>query len=162
MSEAIIARRIKKIEGTIYNTIYNDIYVDVEVPVYDYPKQAIITTSETYTVTNNLVGNSISVALYGAKGSDTDTSQGEPGEVVIETLSVNPGESIPVYIGSAGNNGNNGEPSSFGTYIVANGGKSAEYKSETSDSNYINNGNGYAVITYLSSEDNNEEETQNV
>ena len=165
MSEAIIARRIKEIQETIYNTIYNDIYVDIEVPIFNPPKYDFITTTSLYTVPSTLSGNSISVELYGAKGSDSSTGIGFPGEVITEEISVSPGETVPVYIGKAGTDGSNGEPSSFGNYIIANGGLSASNISSLSklgNSGNYNNGEGYAIIRYSTSDDIVEENVKGV
>ena len=149
MSEAIIAKHARinityKYE-TVYNNRYNYIYQDV----FDPPLTAFIPISTTYTVPENLVGNSVMVALYGAKGSDNSTASGQGGEIVVENVNVTPGENIPVYVGNSGVNGSSGEPTSFGNYLIANGGKSANSLTSTDITDVpINNNDGYAIIWY--------------
>lgn len=148
MSEAIISRKIEKIIETIINTIY----VDVEIPVYNPPLSNLVTVSTTYTVPSNLTGNQITVSLAGAKGADSNTARGSNGELITQTLTVEPGEEISVYIGNEGVNGGNGEPSSFGTYMIANGGISAtnSYNNSIINDSISTNpsGAGYAIILY--------------
>ena len=157
MSEALIARRRKTIIETITNIIYNDI----ENIIYDPPLSDFIPMSMNYTVPTNLLGNQITVALAAPKGADNSTSSGSNGELSIQTLTVEPGEEIPVYIGTEGTNGGNGGSSSFGTYMVATGGLSADNTITAGDSfdtdEKINtSGAGYAVVWYAT-EDSTEE-----
>ena len=149
MSEAIIARKsIAKVTYK-YETIYNNIYVDIEQIIYNPPLSSFVPMSMSYTVPTNLANNQITVALSGAKGSDNETSSGSNGELVVETLSVQPGETIPIYIGEEGTDGNNGGSSSFGTYLVANGGLSADNATDqTENSNDNPSESGYALIYY--------------
>ena len=152
MSEAIITRRNK----TIIETITNIIYKDIENIIYDPPLSDFIPMSMNYTVPTNLLGNQITVALAAPKGADNDTDSGLNGELSIQTLTVEPGEVIPVYIGNEGVNGDNGGSSSFGTYMVANGGLSADNSIIAAKNNSFNSttaktntsGAGYAIVWY--------------
>ena len=151
MSEAIISRRRKVNINYQYETIYNDIYNYIDRIVYDPPLSEFVPMSMNYTVPMNLAGNQITVALYGAKGADNETSSGQGGEVVVQDIIVEPGESIPVYVSSEGTNGANGGPTSFGNYAVANGGLSADNLAITENvdsTNMTNNSAGYAVVWY--------------
>ena len=134
MSEAIISRRRKVNINVNYSSILSE----------------FVPLSTNYIVPKNLVGNQITVSLSGAKGSDSDIGIGFNGELVTRTLIVEPGEDIPIYIGSEGIDGGNGEPSSFGTYMIANGGISAanSYRNCTEDNNTSPSGAGYAIICY--------------
>ena len=149
MSEAIIAR------------IYQDITVVEGISTLSTNSRSIqLLESQTYTAPTNAVNNTIKVTLVVGKGSDNSTSSGESGEVVTQSLSITPGESINVYIGDEGVDGGNGGTSSFGTYMIANGGLSADNKIDesveyNSDSSATN---GYAIVNYIvASEDNSEE-----
>lgn len=149
MSEALIARRRKTIIETITNIIYNDI----ENIIYDPPLSSFIPMSMNYTVPANLLGNQITVALAAPKGADNDSNSGLNGELIVQTLTVEPGEEIPVYIGNEGVKGGNGSSSSFGTYMVATGGLSADNSIIASDSfdtdeKLNTSGAGYAVVWY--------------
>lgn len=149
MSEALIARRRKTIIETITNIIYNDI----ENIIYDPPLSSFIPMSMNYTVPANLLGNQITVALAAPKGADNGTMSGSNGELSIQTLTVEPGEEIPVYIGNEGVNGKNGGSSSFGTYMMVNGGLSADNSinsgnSSDTDEELNTSGAGYAVVWY--------------
>ena len=162
MSEAIIARKLKSILETIYNdiyqTIYNDIYVDVpiDVIVFNPPLDEFVPLSASYTVPANIANNTLTVTLSGAKGADHDTSSGLYGEVITQDITVTPGETIPIYIGNEGTDGANGEPSSFGTYMIANGGLSADnaigIENIEDYQNENTGGAGYAVIGYATTD----------
>lgn len=151
MSEAIISRRRKVNINYRYETIYNDIYNYIDQIIYDPPLTAFMTSSTTFTVPRNLDGNQVTVALYGAKGSDNELKTGQGGEVVVQDITVEPGEEIQVYVGSEGIDDSNGEPTTFGTYAIANGGLSAknidDSVSNISDIN-TNNNSGYAIVWY--------------
>ena len=163
MSEAIITRRRK----TIIETITNIIYRDIENIIYDPPLSSFIPMSMNYTVPANLLGNQITVALAAPKGADNSTSSGSNGELSIQTLTVEPGEEIPVYIGTEGTNGGNGGSSSFGTYMMVNGGVSAdnsiisdsENTSDDTTTELNTSGAGYAIVWYAT-EDSTEEATE--
>ena len=151
LSEAIIARKLKD----VIETITNIIYVDIENITYDPPLSEFIPMSMSYTVPSNLANNTLLVTLSGAKGSDSDTDSGSYGEIVTSEVTVTPGETIPIYIGTEGTDGDNGESSSFGTYLVANGGLSADNKllAGEDEENYNTGGAGFALIRYALNEE---------
>lgn len=161
MSEAIITRRNK----TIIETITNIIYRDIENIIYDPPLSELISLSTNYVVPTNLANNQITVALAAPKGADNNTNIGLNGELVVQTLMVEPGENIPVYIGVEGTNGGNGGSSGFGTYMVANGGLSADNAAKLDDTSNVSiedintSGAGYAIVWYAT-EDSTEEDTK--
>lgn len=150
MSEAIISRRRKVEINYRYETVYNDIYNYIDQVIFDPPLSAFMSTTSTFSVPTNLDGNTVTVALYGAKGADNETSVGQGGEVVIQNVEVTPGEEIQVYVGKEGTDGANGGPTTFGNYAVANGGLSADNAEiagvEPDESS--NNNNGYAIVWY--------------
>ena len=147
MSEAIIARKLKE--------IINIVYRDIENIIYDPPLSSFVPMSMSYTVPSNLANNTLLVTLSGAKGSDSDTDSGSYGEIVTSEVTVTPGETIPIYIGTEGTDGNNGGSSSFGTYLVANGGLSADNKilAENEEENDNTGGAGFALIRYALNEE---------
>ena len=53
----------------------------------------------------------ISVTLFGASGGSTSTGLGGYGSVVVADISVNPGETLCVYVGGSGSSGGSGETS---------------------------------------------------
>ena len=148
MSEAIIARKLKNVEKVIDNTQYID---NGDELYFDIPS-GLISQSTLLTIPTNLATNTLLVTLSGAKGADNDTDTGSYGELITEEVTVIPGETIPIYIGEEGTDGNNGEPTSFGTYLVANGGLSADNKVGIEESsNHNTGGAGFALIRYATS-----------
>lgn len=145
MSEAIISRRKKDINRVIDNTNRID---NSDSLWFDIPSGGFISATTTYAVPTNLASNEILVTLAAPKGSDSDTAKGLNGEIVSQTLSVEPGEEIPIFIGTEGTDGANGGSSSFGTYMMANGGLSAN-NATSSQSSYENQNpyeEGFAII----------------
>ena len=138
MSEAIIAKQFEKV--TIIRQALNT--------------SILLTTSQLYSAPTNAINNTIEVTLVGGKGSDNEITVGESGETITNSITINPGESIPVYIGAEGIDGSNGGTSSFGQYMYASGGNAAgsvEYNK--SENNQSISTNGYAIISYLKDEE---------
>ena len=145
MSEAIIARKLKNVEKVIDNTKY----IDNTAEFNSGKIPPLVGQTTLFVVPTNLVTNTLLVTLSGAKGADNDTDTGSYGELITEEVTVTPGETIPIYIGEEGTDGNNGGSSSFGTYMVANGGLSADNATDqTENSNDNPSESGYALIYY--------------
>lgn len=90
-------------------------------------KTEIIDSSKTWTVPPGIVGG-ITVLVYGGGGggqpgkNGSGGNGGNGGEMKKETFQISAGENIPVTIGNGGNSSGNGEATSFGSYITAQGG----------------------------------------
>ena len=148
MSEAIIARKLKNVDKVIDNTKY----IDNTAEFNSGKIPPLVGQTTLFVVPSNLVTNTLLVTLSGAKGADNDSDTGSYGELITEEVTVTPGETIPIYIGEEGTDGNNGEPTSFGTYLVANGGLSANNKVGIEESsNHNTGGAGFALIRYATS-----------
>ena len=154
MSEAIIARRNKDIIEIVYNYIYNDIYNTI------YKGEFVIlpnSGTSTFSVPTNIANNTLTVMAAGAKGSDINGTEGQYGELITASVQVNGGEAIPVYIGEEGIDGQNGGSTSFGTYLIANGGSAGSPGQITKFEEYANTNSGYILIGYKTGEDQTDE-----
>lgn len=133
MSDSFIARRMREIETVVINPIDNS-------------RSIMYVSSNTFTMPTNVVNNEVKVQLVGAGNSNTGF-----GENKTETIQLQPGESVQVYVGKEGKEINSGGTTSFGTYMFS-AGSSYDIASSTSNisdnMSEVDSGDGYAVITY--------------
>ena len=127
MSDAYISRRFSEIDTIVINPI-------------DNTRSVMYVSSDTFTMPSNVLNNEIEVSLVGAGNSNTGF-----GDKKTETLQLQPGESVKVYVGREGKNTNTGGITSFGTYLASNG---QAYIPNNIDNNEVDSGDGYAIITY--------------
>lgn len=146
MSESIIARR--KYTKINYNYVTNIIY----------PTSASSTLVATslYSAPTNAVNNTLYVTAVGGSGASNETSDGAAGEMVAQEVVIEPGETIPINIGEEGSNGSNGGTTTFGTYLSAEGGLSAD--NIGNEEIETGSGSGYVIIDYIAEEEAEEDE----
>ena len=99
----------------------NHYYKRIEVISGYIARTIILTNDQDFSISNKI--GSIRVTCVGGGGSKTLLGNGASGTITQSVLI--PGrlpKSIHVTIGNPGTEGHAGEPTSFGTYVVANGG----------------------------------------